>query len=178
MKALVLTADGFEDLELFCPVYQFRQQGWEVTVAAPEHKTLTGKHGYTIEPDVPFSGIDPSGYDLLFIPGGKAPEEVRLDKDAISIVRHFFQEDKYVAAICHGAQVISSAGEIAGRRATCWKGIKDDIISAGGNYLDAEVVVDGNLITSRMPDDLPAFMREVAGIMQELSKVRGERKAA
>jgi len=160
MKALVIAADGFEDMELFYPVYRLREQGWDVTLAAPGTKTITGKHGYAIKPDLPISEVNPDGYSVLIIPGGKGPEEVRLDPDALDVVRHFFELKKPVAAICHGPQVLVSAGVLKGRKATCWRGVKDDGVAAGARYSDAEVVVDGNLVTSRMPDDLPAFMRE------------------
>lgn len=160
MKALVIAADGFEDMELFYPIYRLKEQGWDVTLAAPNVETITGKHGYSVTPDLPTSEVNPDGYEILVIPGGKGPEEVRLDGDALEIVRHFFELKKTVASICHGAQVLVSAGVLKDRKATCWKGVKDDIIAAGAAYSDSEVVVDGNLVTSRMPDDLPAFMRE------------------
>ncbi len=160
MKALVISADGFEDMELFYPVYRLREHAWQVTVAAPRAVTITGKHGYSIMPDLPTSEVNPDGYALLVIPGGKGPEEVRLDKDALKIVRRFFELKKPVAAICHGPQVLISAGVMKGRKATCWRGVRDDMVAAGADYSDEEVVVDGNLVTSRMPDDLPAFMRE------------------
>jgi len=160
MKALILAGDGFEDMELFYPMYRLLEQGYEVTVAAPEAKTLTGKHGYTIKPDITIAKVKAEGYGLLVIPGGKGPESVRLEPNAAEIVKHFMNNDKPVAAICHGPQVLVSAGVLEGRRATCWKGVRDDLAAAGAEYHDAECVVDGNLVTSRMPDDLPAFMRE------------------
>jgi len=160
MKALILTADGFEDMELFYPLYRLREQGYEVTVAAPGQAQVAGKHGYTIKPDTTIAKVKPEGYGLLVLPGGKGPESVRLEPNAIEIVRHFMEHGKPVAAICHGPQVLVSAGVLRDRRATCWKGVSHDIMAAGAEYHDSDCVVDGNLITSRMPDDLPAFMRE------------------
>ncbi len=179
MKALIISADNFEDSELLYPYYRIKEEGWTVDVAAARIGQITGKHGYSVSVDKTFQEVDPAGYDLLVIPGGKAPEEVRLSKDALRIVKSFFTDDKYVASICHGPQVLISAGEMAGKSVTCWQGIKDDIIAAGGRYHDTEVVLDGNLISSRMPDDLPAFMREVVSVMRELSRLEtGKRKIA
>ena len=177
MKALIISADGFEDMEMFYPYYRLKEEGWQVDLAAPKTGTITGKHAYGVNVDYPLSGINPEGYDLLVIPGGKAPEEVRLDPDAISIVKHFFDKNKPVAAICHGPQVLVSAGVLDGRKATSWKGVKDDVIAAGAIFQDREVVVDGNLVTSRMPGDLPAFMQEVFKLAAGWS-AKGERRAA
>jgi protease I len=174
MKALIISANNFEDLELHYPLYRLREDGIDVTVAAPVKGMITGGHDYAVGVNKAFSEIKPMDYDLLIIPGGKAPEEVRLHRDAISIVRSFFDAGKTVGAICHGPQVLVSANVLKGRNVTCWKGIKDDVIAAGANYTDVEVVVDGNLVTSRMPGDLPAFMRE----LEKLRTVKAERKAA
>ncbi|MCE5279150.1 MAG: type 1 glutamine amidotransferase domain-containing protein [Planctomycetaceae bacterium] len=161
MKVLILAADGVEDLELFYPLYRFKEQGFEVDVAGPKAGPITGKHGYTIEADLSFDDIDAEDYDMLFLPGGKGPETVRLSDKAVSVTRQMFEAGKCVAAICHGAQILVSAGVIEGKRATCWAGVRDDIRAAGANYRDEEVVIDGNLITSRQPDDLPAFCRAI-----------------
>lgn len=178
MKALIISANDFEDLELTYPYYRMKEEGWDVTVAGPEEGKITGKHGYPVKVDMKYSDVNPDEYDLLVIPGGRAPETVRLNRDALNIVSRFFEQDKYVASICHGVQVLISAGQVAGKRCTCWKGVKDDAIAAAARYVDAEVVVDGNLISSRMPDDLPAFMREVTKVMDELAREQGIRKGA
>ncbi len=178
MKALIISANNFEDTEVLYPYYRIKEEGWNVDVAAPEGDRITGKHGLFVSVDKSLYDVNPNEYDMLVIPGGRAPEEVRLNKDALRIVKSFFEDDKYVAALCHGPQVLISAGEMNGRSATCWPGIKDDIIAAGGKYRDAEVVVDGNLITSRKPDDLPAFMREVVSVIRELSRLEEEKEKA
>jgi protease I len=165
MKAIIISANSFEDLELHYPLYRLREDGIDVTVAANEKGMITGKHGYTVGVHKAFPEVNPDDYDLLIIPGGQAPEEVRLHKDALRIVRGFFEAGKPVGSICHGAQVLVSAGVLKGRNVTCWKGVKDDVIAAGANYTDVEVVVDGNLVTSRMPNDLPAFMRETGKLI-------------
>lgn len=165
MKAIFLTADGVEDLEFFYPYYRLLEDGMDVDVAGPRVGHIQGKHGYSIPITMTFAEVDPNQYDLLVLPGGKGPETVRLDDDALRITREMFNAGKPVAAICHGAQILISAGLAKGRTATCWPGIKDDLIAAGAKFEDKEVVVDGNLITSRKPDDLPAFCRQILSVI-------------
>lgn len=161
MKALMISADGFEDSELLYPYYRLREEQVAVDVASMRDGEITGKHGYTFKANLSFANVSPGDYDVLVIPGGKAPERVRLSKKALGIVKHFFEEDKPVASICHGAQVLISAKVVKDREATAYIGIQDDLRAAGAKVSDTEVVVDGNLITSRHPGDLPAFNREL-----------------
>ncbi len=165
MKALILAEDGFEDLELFYPYYRLKEEGIDVTTASSKEK-IVGKYGYAIEKDAKYDAIDPSSYDCLVIPGGKSPERVRLNKNAIEITRYFFEKNKPVAIICHGAQVLISAGVVKGRNIACWYGIKDDVIAAGGNFIDG-VAVDGNLVSARFPKDLPEWMREFIKLLRK-----------
>ncbi|MFZ3169386.1 MAG: DJ-1/PfpI family protein [Candidatus Methanoperedens sp.] len=138
MKALILSADNFEDQELFYPFNRLKEEGIIVKVASIKQ-------------------------------GGKAPEKVRLEEKALEIARHFFRENKLVGVICHGGQTLISAGVMEGRKATCYIGIRDDIKCAGALYEDKEVVVDGNLITSRHPRDLYAFGRELVKKIHRLN---------
>ncbi|HEB69382.1 MAG TPA: type 1 glutamine amidotransferase [Desulfobulbus sp.] len=161
MKALIVSGDLFEDTELLVPWYRLIEEECEVDIASTTAGTITGKHGYTVPVRLPLDEIDPAVYDLLVLPGGKAPASLRKNEPLLSIVRHFFSENKPVAAICHGPQILVSAGVLNGRKATCYKSVADEVKSAGADYRDEEVVVDGNLITSRIPSDLPAFCREI-----------------
>ena len=140
MKALIFGADGFEDLELFYPYHRLKEEGITTHIASMKNGPIKGKQGYEINADVAFKDVNPADYDILVISGGKGPEKMRLDESALEIVRHFFKENKPVAAICNGPQVLISAGVIKGRKATCWIGIRDDIIAAGALYEDKEVV--------------------------------------
>jgi len=167
LKALVFGADGFEDVELIYPYHRLREEGVDTQIVSMEKGKITGKHGYSVEADAAFREIDPSEYDLLVISGGKGPEKMRLDKNALEITRHFFKHNKPVAAICHGPQVLISAGVVSGRKATAWPGVIDDLKAAGAQTEDREVVVDGNLVTSRGPKDLYAFGREM------MKKIKG-----
>jgi protease I len=161
MKALIFVADGVEDLEFFYPYYRLKEQGINVDVAGVHRGMVTGKHGYQIGTNAPLSAAQTEDYDILILPGGKAPEELRNHPAVTETVKKMLDDGKIVAAICHAGQILVSADVLHGRTATCFKGIKDDIIAAGANYLDQSVVVDGNLITSRQPDDLPDFCREI-----------------
>ena len=161
MKALIISGNMFEDTELLVPLYRLVEENIAVDIASIKAGTITGKHGYKVAVKFPLDVIDPSSYDLLILPGGKAPAELRENETLLSLVRHFFSENKTVAAICHGPQILVSAGVLTGRKATCYKSVAEELKSAGADYRDEEVVVDGNLITSRIPADLPAFSREI-----------------
>ncbi|WP_300361854.1 type 1 glutamine amidotransferase domain-containing protein [Hydrogenimonas sp.] len=161
MKALILTADGFEDSELLVPYEKLRKEGFEVEIASIRRGTITGKHGHSVEVDKTLEEVDPDEYDALILPGGRAPETLRKEKRVLEIVRRFVDDGKTVAAICHGPQILISAGRIAGRRATGYRKIARELEDAGALYEEREVVVDGNLITSRVPADLDAFVREI-----------------
>ena len=160
MKALIISADNFEDSELLVPYYRLKESGVEVTVASLTRGNITGKHGYEVAVDKTLVEVNPDDYTLLVLPGGKAPAVVRKESKALEIARSFFARSKPVAAICHGPQILTSAGLLQGRRATCYRSVADELKEAGALYEDREVVVDANLVTSREPADLPAFMRE------------------
>lgn len=161
MKALILSADHFEDTELLVPLYRLREEGVEVDVAAVSRGKIHGKHGYEVEANKAIKDVEPDQYDLLLLPGGKAPSSVRKENRALEIARHFFESGKPVAAICHGPQILISAGLMDGRHATCYRSVAEELKESGAVYEDEPVVVDGNLITSRQPGDLPEFTREI-----------------
>jgi protease I len=165
MKALLISADNFEDSELLVPYYRLKEANIEVTVASLNRGAITGKHGYEVAVDTTLDEVNPDDYAILVLPGGKAPAALRKDPKTLEITRSFFTHVKPVAAICHGPQILISAGLLVGRRATCYQSVADELTEAGALYEDREVVVDGNLITSRQPADLPAFMRETMKLL-------------
>ena len=165
MKALIISADNFEDSELLVPYYRLKEADIEVTVASLSKGSITGKHGYEVIVDKTLEEVNPEDYAILILPGGKAPEAVRKEPKAQDIARSFFARNKPVAAICHGPQTLISAGLLKGRRATCYSSVVDELKDAGALYEDREVVVDANLVTSRKPADLSAFMRETMKLL-------------
>ncbi|HDI42468.1 MAG TPA: DJ-1/PfpI family protein [Candidatus Bathyarchaeota archaeon] len=174
-KVLIIAGDAVEAQELFYPYWRLKEAGIEVHVAAPTKKTLytvvhdfePGIETYTEKPgyrfgwvDLEFKDVKPEEYDGLIIPGGRAPEYIRTYKELEPIVRHFFENNKPVAAICHGPQILNAYGLSKGRKMTAYMAVAPDVKACGAEYVDQEVVVDGNLVTSRAWPDLPAFMRE------------------
>lgn len=165
-KVLILATDGFEQSELFEPREALLDQGATVLLASNKAEPIQGmKHqekGETITPDLSIGEVDAGDYDALVIPGGVAnPDTMRMEADALKIVRDFFAAGKPVAAICHGPWLLAEADVVDGRRLTAWPSIRTDLKNAGADVVDEQVVVDGNLITSRKPDDIPAFNREL-----------------
>lgn len=166
-KALIVSADGFEDTELLVPYYRLREEGLAVDIASLKQGTIKGKHGYEVKVDMTLDDVHPDEYATLILPGGKAPEKLRREKKAQDIAKNFFKANKPVSAICHGPQILISAGLLRGRHATCYKSVGGEMRESGALYEDREVVIDGNLVTSRQPSDLPAFMRETIRILKE-----------
>ena len=165
-RAVILTADQFEDMEVYFPAFRLIEAGWQVDIAAPTLDEIGGENGYSLKPTKTINEINPDDYDLLIIPGGSpkgAPATVRKIKKAQEIAKSFFSQNKPVASICHGPYLLVSADLVKGRKMTSyWRdGVPEEIQKAGGTWEDKEVVVDGNLVTSRWPMDLPAFMREM-----------------
>ena len=172
VRALILTANEFEDMELFFPYFRLLEEGVHVDIAAPQTGVIRGEHGYSLKITKTIAEADPDQYDLLLVPGGfpdGAPATVRKLKRAQEIAQSFFAKNKPVAAICHGPWLLVSADVIRGRHLTgFWEdGVPEQIKAAGGIYEDQAVVVDGNLVTSRWPQDLPAFVREMVKLIKK-----------
>lgn len=165
MKVLIMSADNFEDTELLVPLYRLQEAGYEVDVAAMKRGTIQGKHGYEVQAELSFAEVDPTIYKALILPGGKAPGVIRNNPKVQAIATHFFACNKPVGAICHGPQILISAGLMHNLRSTCYRTVAKELVDAGALYEDREVVVDGLLVTSRQPGDLPAFMREVMRLL-------------
>lgn len=156
----------YQEMEVWYPVFRFQEAGAEVVlVGAEAGKIYTSKLGYPATCERSYDGVLAREFDGVVIPGGYAPDHIRRHPKAIQFVREMDQHGKLVASICHGAWVLCSAGILQGRNATCFFAIKDDVIHAGARYEDAEVVIDGNLVTSRKPEDLPAFCRAAIGVL-------------
>jgi protease I len=167
-KAVVLAEDMYEDLELWYPVLRLREEGAEVVIAGTgSSPSYTGLKGYPLTVDTTVDQLSAAGVDAVIVPGGYAPDKLRRYPDVLRLVRQAYEQRKVVAAICHAPWVLVSAGILKGKRVTCFYAITDDVRNAGADRIDAEVVRDGNIITSRQPSDLGAFCREIIGALAE-----------
>jgi protease I len=157
-RIAVLVEQQFQELEVWYPVYRLREAGCKVTLVGPEAgKTYPSKLGYPATADAAAADVSANDFDAIVIPGGFAPDYIRRSAAMLTLVRDADAQKKPLAAICHGPWVLCSTSALKGRKATCFHSIKDDLVNAGATYVDAEIVVDGHVITSRKPDDLPAF---------------------
>lgn len=184
-KILILTGDAAESLEVMYPYQRLREEGYEVHIAAPTKKTLqfvvhdfvegfdtyTEKPGYTWPADVAFADVDPADYAALVVPGGRAPEYIRNDPDCQRIVRHFFEQDRPVAQLCHAPLVLAAAGVLSGRRTAAYPALAPDVEGVGATYVDSEAVVDGTMVSARAWPDHPAWMREFVEVLRAKAPV-------
>lgn len=161
-RVAVLAENMYEDLELWYPLIRLREAGAEVSVVAPTAgATYKSKHGLEVKADLSADDAKARQFDAVVIPGGFAPDYMRRSEAMVRFVKDANDDGKILAAICHAGSMLVSARVLKGKTVTCYKSIKDDVVNAGGNYVDKAVVRDGDLITSRVPDDLPAFCREI-----------------
>jgi protease I len=180
-KVLMLTGDAGESLEVMYPYQRLREEGYDVDIAAPTKKrlqfvvhdfvddfdTYTEKPGYTWPADLAFSEVDPSDYVALVVPGGRAPEYIRNDPDFQRIVRHFFDDERPVAQLCHASQALGAAGVLEGRRTAAYPALAPDVEAAGAEFVDSEAVVDGHMVSARAWPDHSAWMREFMSMLRE-----------
>ncbi len=173
-SVLIVAGDGVEALEIYYPYFRCIEEGFETTIAAPKAKTLftvvhdfedwetyTEKRGYQIPATASFEQVDPAQYDGLIIPGGRAPEYIRLDKNLPHIVKHFFDSHKPIATICHGALILTTVKDaLKGKKMTAYIACKPDVETMGAIYVTETLCVDDNLVSAHAWPDLPGFMRE------------------
>src|SRR5690554_3047830 len=167
-RILALVHEDFEDTELIYPIYRLAEEGIKVTLAGEKAgEKYHGKYGIPVVSDFAYGDVDPAEYDGLVIPGGWAPDRIRRFPEALDIVRHMDENGKPIAQICHAGWVTISAGILRGREVTSVSAIKDDMVNAGARWMDQEVVVDRNLVSSRRPPDLPVYMRTFIHVLKE-----------
>jgi protease I len=165
-KMIILAENGFEDRELMYPYYRFQEANYEVKVVGPRAKeTYRGEYGLAITSDFSPEEVNADEYAAILIPGGRAPDRMRLNKGLVKLTKSMFQKGKVIAAICHGAQMLIEADIVRGKRATCYASVATDLKNAGGIYEDSSVVVDGKLVTSRFPADLPQFCNAIVKLL-------------
>lgn len=167
-KVISFIHNDFEDLEFWYPVLRLREEGIEVTIAGElPNREYIGKYGVPARSDCAFSDINVDEYDGLLIPGGWAPDKLRRFPEVIEIVKKMNSQDKVIGQICHAGWVTISANILKGKRVTSTPGIKDDMQNAGGVWLDEPVVVDGNIVSSRRPMDLPVYMQKYIEVLKK-----------
>jgi len=165
----VLAENLFEDLELWYPVIRMREAGASVVVVGSGSSGgYRGKHGPEVKVDTYSEKGEAAAFDAVIVPGGYCPDYLRRFPSVLKLVKDAHDRGEVVAAICHAPWVLVSAGLLKGRTVTCFRSIKDDVVNAGARYVDKEVVRDGNIITSRFPEDLPAFCREIIAALEEM----------
>jgi protease I len=169
-RILLFAGPMFEDIELLYPLYRLREEGAEVVVAGLGEASYSGKNGHPVKCDANVEEVSARAFDAVVIPGGYAPDHFRRSERLLEIVREAHEEGKPVAAICHAGWVPVSAGIAKGKRMTSFFSIRDDVVNGGAEWVDQEVVVDDNLITSRNPDDLGAFCRAIIEALAEDSR--------
>jgi protease I len=166
-RAAILVEQQYQEMEVWYPVYRLKEAGCQVTLVGPEAgKSYPSKLGYPAVSDKGIKDVRAEDFDLVVIPGGFAPDFIRRTPAMIQFVQEMANKGKLLAAICHGPWVLCSTNALRGKKATCFFAIKDDVINAGASYVDEVVVRDGNVITSRKPDDLPAFMMTIISALK------------
>ena len=161
-RIAILAENLYQEMELWVPYYRLKEEGAEVkVVGAGGAKSYASKHGYPVTVDAQAEQLSAVEFDAVVVPGGYAPDMMRRQESMVRLVKEAAQHGKVVAAICHAGWMLASAGVVKGKQVTSFFSIKDDMVNAGARWVDQEVVVDGTLITSRKPDDLPAFCREI-----------------
>jgi protease I len=191
-KILILAGDAAESLEVMYPYQRLLEEGYEVHIAGPSKKklqfvvhdfvdgydTYTEKPGYTWDADLAFADVDPADYVALVIPGGRAPEYIRNDEHVQRIIRHFFDDDKPVAQLCHAPLALAAAGVLEGRRTAAYPALAPDVKAAGAEFVDGGGVVDGMMVSARAWPDHPTWMREFVRILRERAPVSKSKQPA
>ena len=167
---MVLVGPEYEDLEIWYPKLRVEEAGYDVVLAGIGEQSYRGKHGYPCPVDAHVRDVPASTLVGILAPGGWAPDKIRRDKDALTRVRELHEAGKVVATICHGPWILISAGIVRGRTLTSTVGIRDDLVNAGATWVDEPVVVDGNIISSRVPKDLPAFGKSLVQLLDTLGR--------
>jgi len=185
-KILILTGDAGESLEVMYPYQRLREEGYDVKIAAPTKKklhfvvhdfepgfdTYTEKPGYSWDADLALADVDPAEYAALVIPGGRAPEYIRNNKDCLRIVQEFMKGEKPVAQICHAPLILLAAGVLKGKRTAAYPALQPDVVAGGAEFVDSEVVIDGTLISARAWPDHPGWMREFIALLKKKAPIQ------
>ncbi len=167
-KAILLVENGFEDVELFYPYYRLQEAGYGVDVVGPKaDEVYSGKKGGSIRSTASPEGLSLDDYAAVVVPGGWAPDRMRTRPSMVKLVKDADERGLVIGAICHAAQLLIEADIVRGRRLTCVRSVSTDVKNAGGDYVNEPVVVDGNLVTSRYPPDMPVWLPEILKLLEK-----------
>ncbi len=164
-RVAIITDDGVEDIEFLYPYYRLNEAGYDVDVITAAGGAFKGEHGTGLKTSQPIVDVGSGDYELIYLSGGKAPAELRKNGDVLSFVKKFAASGRAIAAVCHGPQILITAGLVRGKQMACWPEVREELEQAGGIYVDEALVEDGQFITARMPGDLP---RHLYGVLQAL----------
>ena len=165
-RVLIITADDTQDLEFFYPYYRLNEEGYSVDVATPDGGSFEGKMGMGLKETKSIKAVRPEHYDLIYIPGGKAPAKLREDEHVIAFVKQFAASGKPIAAICHGPQVLVTADLVRGKKISAYPEVAKEVEAAGGRWADEALAIDGQFITARVPGDLPRHLCGVINVLE------------
>ena len=170
-KILILLEKGVEDSEFIYPYYRFQEEGFKMDIVAPQaKKEYLGKHGVPFTSELSPREVNLADYDAVVIPGGQAPDRMRIHRDMVELVIAASNQGKVIAAVCHGPQMLIEADIVRGKKVTSWPSVRTDLRNAGANVVDEASVVDGNLVTSRSPADLPDFCRATIKLLASMKR--------
>ncbi len=171
-KILIFLENGFEDSEFIYPYYRFQEEGYKMDIVAPKaNQKYTGEHGVSFTSELSPEQVDLNQYDAVIIPGGKGPDRMRLNEGLVNIIKDANKKGMVIAAVCHGPQMLISADIVRGRNVTSWPSVRVDLKNAGATVLDEASVTDRNIVTSRMPADLPSFCAATINLLHKLQSM-------
>jgi protease I len=176
-KIVIITADKNQDLEFFYPYYRLTEAGYSVDVVTAKGGAFEGKHGMGLDESKSIGEVSAEDYELLYLPGGKAPQTLRENEEVLEFVRQFARSGKPIAAICHGPQILISAGLTSGKQMAAWPAVREELEDSGATFIDEALVEDGQFITARMPGDLHRHLAGVLDYLEGRRSVRPRRKA-
>lgn len=167
-RIAILVEDLYEDLEFWYPYYRMKEAGAKIDIIGTGKEIYTGKNGLKARPDMQINEVTTKMFDAVIIPGGYAPDKLRRSRNVLDFIKNMDEKNKIIAFICHAGWVLVSARILLDREVTSYYAIRDDLMNAGAIWIDAEVVRDGNMISSRNPDDLPVFCKAIVDALSEV----------
>jgi protease I len=177
-KMLIFIHNGFEDSEFIYPYYRFQEEGYKMDIVAPAKQEYTGEHGVSFTSDLSPEQVNLDEYSAIIIPGGKAPDRMRMNQGLVNIVKEAYKRGIVIAAVCHGPQMLIEADIVRGKTVTSWPSVRTDLKNAGARVVDESAAVDSNLVTSRSPKDLPDFCKATVKLLEITKRIPKKLKSS